>query len=136
MKTTYRNNTLEGVLAGVRGVTSIIALASFALLFGFYEPPIPERIVFGVQTAVLIVFVGISITRLFNAESRREYLYANWYDLPALLVLGMWFVLQLQEYAERSGDLGERCAPTPLLPPADTVTQETLDDLHRLLSDG
>lgn len=98
MKTTYRNNTLEGVLAGVRGVTSIIALASFALLFGFYEPPIPERIVFGVQTAVLIVFVGISITRLINAESRREYLYANWYDLPALLVLavvvigaGRWF---------------------------------------------
>ncbi|MEN6425088.1 MAG: potassium transporter TrkG [Phycisphaerales bacterium] len=89
MKITYRNNTLEGVLAGVRGVTSVIALTSFALLFGFYEPLVPESIVFSVQTAVLVVFVGISIIRLLNAESKREYLYANWYDLPALLALAV-----------------------------------------------
>ncbi len=89
MKIAYRNNTLEEVLAGVRAVTSIIALASFALLFGFYEPPIPERIVFSVQTAVLVIFVGISITRLLNAESKREYLYANWYDIPALAALAV-----------------------------------------------
>lgn len=87
MRIAYRNNTLEGVLAAVRGVASVVALASFALLFGFYEPPVPESIVFSVQTAVLIVFVGINVTRLVNAESKREYLYANWYDIPALLSL-------------------------------------------------
>jgi len=87
MRIAYRNNTLEGVLAAVRGVASVVALTSFALLFGFYEPPVSESIVFSVQTAVLIVFVGINVTRLLNAEFKREYLYANWYDIPALLSL-------------------------------------------------
>jgi len=87
MRIAYRNNTLEVVLAGVRGVASLIALASFALLFGFYEPPVPESIVFSVQSAVLVVFVGISVVRLLNAESKHEYLYVNWYDIPALVAL-------------------------------------------------
>lgn len=87
MKITYRNNKLETVLAVVRAVASLIAVASFALLFGFYEPPIPESIVFTVQTLVFLVFLGTSIVRLINAESKREYLYVNWYDIPALVAL-------------------------------------------------
>ena len=87
MQIIYRNNTLENVLAAVRAVTSLIAVASFALLFGFYEPPIRESIVFTVQTVVFFTFLGISILRLLNAESKREYLYVNWYDIPALVAL-------------------------------------------------
>jgi len=87
MKIAYRNNALEEVLAGVRAVASLIAVASFALLFGFYEPPVRESIVFGVQTVVFFIFLGSSIIRLFNAESKREYLYVNWYDIPALVAL-------------------------------------------------
>ncbi len=87
MQVTYRHNTLEIAMAGVRGVTSLIAVASFALLFGFYESPIPESIVFTVQTVVFFTFLGTSIIRLFNAESKREYLYVNWYDIPALVAL-------------------------------------------------
>ncbi len=87
MKIAYKNNTLEYVLAGVRAVTSLIAVASFALLFGFYEPPIPEPIVFSVQTAVFFIFLGINIIRLLNAESKREFFYVNWYDIPALVAL-------------------------------------------------
>jgi hypothetical protein len=87
MKIAYRNQTLEEVLAGLRGVMALIAVASFALLFGFYEPPIRESIVFSVQTVVFLTFLGTSIVRLINAESKREYLYVNWYDVPALLAL-------------------------------------------------
>lgn len=87
MQITYKYNTLETVLAGVRGVTSLIAVASFALLFGFYEPLVPESIVFTVQTVVFFTFLGTSVIRLFNAESKREYLYVNWYDIPALVAL-------------------------------------------------
>lgn len=87
MKIAYRNQTLEEVLAGLRGVMSLIAVASFALLFGFYEPLIRESIVFSVQTVVFLTFLGTSIVRLINAESKREYLYVNWYDVPALLAL-------------------------------------------------
>ncbi|MBP7050776.1 MAG: Trk family potassium uptake protein [Phycisphaerae bacterium] len=87
MKIAYKNNLLEDVLAGVRAVASFIAVASFALLFGFYDPPVPEPFVFAVQSAVFFVFLGSSVLRLLNARFKREYLYANWYDIPALLAL-------------------------------------------------
>lgn len=87
MRIAYRNIVLEEVLAGVMAVTSLIAVASFALLFGFYEPPVRESIVFSIQTAVFFIFLGVSVFRLLNAESRREYLYVNWYDIPALIAL-------------------------------------------------
>lgn len=87
MNIAYRNNALEEVSAGVRAVASLVAVASFALLFGFYEPLVRESIVFSVQTLVFFVFLGVSIVRLLNAESKREYLYVNWYDIPALVVL-------------------------------------------------
>jgi trk system potassium uptake protein TrkH len=87
MQVTYRNNSLETVLAGIRGVMSLVAVASFALLFGFYEPPVPESIVFTVQTVLFFTFLGTSTIRLLNAEFKREYLYVNWYDIPALVAL-------------------------------------------------
>jgi trk system potassium uptake protein len=87
MQVIYRNRSLETVLAGVRGVISLVAVASFALLFGFYEPPVPESIVFTIQTVVFFTFLGTSVIRLFNAESKREFLYVNWYDIPALVAL-------------------------------------------------
>lgn len=89
MKVIYKNKRLERVLAGVRAVASLIAVASFALLFGFYESPVRETIVFTVQTIVFFIFLGSSIVRLVNADSRREYLYVNWYDIPALLALAV-----------------------------------------------
>lgn len=100
MQITYRYNTLETAMAGVRGVTSLIAVVSFALLFGFYEPPVPESIVFTVQTVVFFVFLGTSIVRLFNAESKREYLYVNWYDIPALVALASAVIFAKQWFGE------------------------------------
>jgi len=92
MKVAYKNNTLERVLIEVRAVTSLVAVASFALLFGFYEPPLPEAIVFRVQTAVFLIFLASKLIRLFNARSVREFVYVNWYDIPALLVLSVVLV--------------------------------------------
>jgi trk system potassium uptake protein TrkH len=87
MQVVYRHKSLETVLAGVRAAVSLIAVASFALLYGFYEPPVPESIVFAVQTFVFFTFLVTSAIRLFNAESKREFLYVNWYDIPALVAL-------------------------------------------------
>jgi trk system potassium uptake protein TrkH len=100
MQITYRYNTLETAMAGARGVMSLIAVVSFALLFGFYEPPAPESIVFTVQTVVFFVFLGTSIVRLFNAESKREYLYVNWYDIPALVALALAVIFAKQWFGE------------------------------------
>jgi len=98
MKISYRNNVLERVLIGTKGVTSLAVVGSFALSFGFYEPPVPLSIVMHVQVVLLAIFLAGKTLRLLNAESRREYLFANWYEVPLLLALalvlagaGRWF---------------------------------------------
>ena len=98
MKIAYRNKRLEQALIGVKAVASLIIVASFALLFGFYRPPLPGDILVGVLTAMLAIFVAGKIVRLLNAESKREYLFANWYEIPMLVALavtvvgaGRWF---------------------------------------------
>jgi len=89
MKIAYKNDTLEQVLMGVKAVTSLIIVASFALLFGFYEPPLPVPFLAGVLIATLGVFLTGKLIRLFNAESKREYLVVNWYEIPALAALAV-----------------------------------------------
>src|SRR3990172_7840292 len=89
MKIAYRNDTLERVLTGIKAVTSLIIVASFALLFGFYEPPLPSPFLVGVLIVALAIFISGKIVRLLNAESKREYLLANWYEIPMLVALGI-----------------------------------------------
>ncbi len=89
MKIAYRNDTLEQVLTGVKGVTSLVIVASFSLLFGFYEPPLPVPLLVGVLFVALVIFVVGKTIRLFNAKSLREYLLANWYEIPMLVALAV-----------------------------------------------
>lgn len=98
MKIAYKNRTLEQVLTGVKAVASVAIVVSFALRFGFYEPPVPIRLLVGVLIGMLFIFVGGKLIRLFNAQSKREYLVANWYEIPMLIALtvvlagaGRWF---------------------------------------------
>ena len=89
MKIAYKNSTLEQVLTGVKAAASVTIVVSFALLFGFYEPPLPPRLLVGVLIGMLFIFLAGKIIRLFNAESKREYLVANWYEIPMLIALGV-----------------------------------------------
>lgn len=89
MKIAYRNNGLERVLTGVKGVSSMTVVASFVLLFGFYDPPVPPEVIFNVQLVMLFIFLAGKVIRLLNAESRREYIVANWYEIPMLAALGI-----------------------------------------------
>lgn len=98
MKIAYKNRTLEQVLTGIKAGASVTIVVSFALRFGFYEPPLPIRLLVGVLIGMLFIFVGGKLIRLFNAESKREYLVANWYEIPMLIALavvlvgaGRWF---------------------------------------------
>jgi len=110
MKIAYKNSTLERVLTAVKGVTSVAIVVAFALRFGFYEPPLPVRFLVGVLIGTLFIFVGGKMIRLFNAESKREYVVANWYEIPMLIALlvalvgaGRWFgrtePAQIQDWA-------------------------------------
>ena len=98
MKIAYKNSALERALTGVKAVASITIVVSFALRFGFYEPPLPVRFLAAVLLGMLFIFVGGKLIRFFNAQSKREYLVANWYEIPMLTVLivtlvgaGRWF---------------------------------------------
>jgi trk system potassium uptake protein TrkH len=89
MQIHYKNNQLEKVLIAIKVITSAMVVASFVMLFGFYEPLMPAGILFNVQIALLCIFIIGKIIRFFNAESIKEYLLANWYDLPLLIALGV-----------------------------------------------
>jgi len=69
-------------------VTSAMVVASFVILFGFDEPLLPTRILFRIQIALLGIFITGKIIRLLNAESIKEFLVANWFEIPLLVALG------------------------------------------------
>jgi len=92
MQIAYKNDSLEQVLIGVKAVASLIIVVSFALLFGFYEPPLPPEILIGILILMLGIFLAGKIVRLLNAESKREYFVANWYEIPMLVALGVVLV--------------------------------------------
>jgi len=89
MKIAYKNERLEKVLIGIKAVTSAMVVASFVMLFGFDEPVLPVRVLFKVQIGLLCIFIAGKITRLVNAESTKEFLLANWFEIPLLVTLGV-----------------------------------------------
>ncbi len=98
MQIAYKNKTLEKRLKAVKAIASAMVVASFVILFGFDEPLLPVNILFKVQLGMLCVFLAGKIIRLFNAQSMREYIVANWFEIPLLVTLtviifgaGRWF---------------------------------------------
>lgn len=87
MKIAFKNSSLEKTLVGVKAVTSLMVVASFVLLFGFYEPPVREGIIYRVQIVLLFVFLLGKVIRLLNARSKKEYILASWYEIPMLIAL-------------------------------------------------
>ncbi|AQT67167.1 Ktr system potassium uptake protein B [Anaerohalosphaera lusitana] len=101
MKITYKNKTLEWALIALTAVTAAAVVASFVLHYGFREPMIPTRIVNIIHITALLAFLTEKILRLHNAASKREYLRANFFEVPLLVALliavlgaGRWFALE------------------------------------------
>jgi len=98
MQVSYKNTTLETTTKAVKALASALVVASFVLLFGFKKPLLPTPILYSLQLSLLFVFIIGKIIRLFNAESKRQFLYANWFEIPLLVALaaavfgaGRWF---------------------------------------------
>jgi len=89
MNITYKNQSLERILIFVNAFTATVVVASFVLLFGFDEPLFRAWILYSVQVALLCVFVGEKLIRMFNAVSKAEFWRANWFEIPLLLALGI-----------------------------------------------
>jgi len=107
MQITYKNKLLERILIAANILAASVVVASFVLLFGFHEPLLPAWILYTIQVVLLSVFVAEKTIRLFNAASKMEFLRANWFEIPLLLVLaaavlgaGRWFAPTKAEAAE------------------------------------
>jgi len=85
----YKNKGLERWLICVKALASAVVVASFVLLFGFEEPLLPVRLLYTVQLAMLCVFLAGKVIRLFNAQFVREFLIANWFEIPLLIALAV-----------------------------------------------
>jgi len=107
MQIIYKNKPLERILIGANALTAAVVVASFVMLFGFDEPLIHAWILYTVQVALLSVFVAEKIIRMFNATSKSDFWWANWFEIPLLLALGItvfgagrWFAPTKAESAE------------------------------------
>ncbi len=107
MQITYKNKPLERVLIGANALVAAVVVASFVLLFGFHEPLLRAWILYTIQVALLCVLIADKIIRMFNAVSKAEFWWANWFEIPLLLLLGFtvlgagrWFAPTKAESAE------------------------------------
>jgi len=98
MKITYKNRGFEKWLFGINVLTAAAVAACFVMLFGFYKPVLPVELLYTVQIVALCIFIAEKPARLLNSLSAREYLAANWFEIPLLLALaiavfgaGRWF---------------------------------------------
>ena len=89
MRIAYKNMKLERALTVVKAVTSAMVMASFVILFGFDRPLLPLDILFRIQIGMLCVFLVGKTIRFFNAVSKKEYVVANWFEIPMLFTLGI-----------------------------------------------
>ncbi|MHC4436422.1 MAG: TrkH family potassium uptake protein [Planctomycetota bacterium] len=107
MQIVYKNKPLERVLIGANALAAAVVVASFVLLFGFHEPVLQIWFLYTVQVVLLSVFVAEKIIRMFNAVSKSEFLRANWFEIPLLLLLGITVIGAGRWYAPTEPESAE-----------------------------
>ena len=100
MKIVYKNVILERCLLTVNLVTAMIVVSTFVSLYGFLNPLLPERALHIVQVICFMLFVAEKTCRYLNTVFKREFFYANWFEIPLLSMLtvgvlgaGLWFAV-------------------------------------------
>jgi len=99
MQIRNKNKKLEHFITGTNVLTSAVVTATFVLLYGFDEPQVfSVRTLHVIQVATFFVFVFEKLARFVNSFSKREFLAANWFEIPLLTGLvvvvfgaGRWF---------------------------------------------
>ncbi len=83
----YKNKQLERATIFVKAATSAMVVATFVMLFGFDEPLVPVGNLYKIQVAMLCIFLVGKIVRLLNARSVKQFVVANWFEIPLLAAL-------------------------------------------------
>ena len=84
---TYKNKRLEKAITAVNMAAAAIVAVSFAMLFGYEEPYLPEQILYIAQTCLLIYFVAEKLVRFFNTQFKSEFFRVFWPQIPILAAL-------------------------------------------------
>jgi len=112
MQIHYKNSRLERILTGVNILAAAVVAVSFAMLFGFDEPLVAREVLYGVQIALLFVFIAEKAARVVNSVFLKEYLQVFWIQIPLLIGLllvlfgaGRWFA-ESEPAAVRHGAVG------------------------------
>jgi len=98
MKIHYKNAALERLVIAANGLAAASAAGTFVLLYGFDRVLLPTTVLYTAQFISLLIFLAEKAVRFANAESRREFLKYNWFEIPLLSILllsvagaGHWF---------------------------------------------
>ncbi|MEJ5260946.1 MAG: potassium transporter TrkG [Anaerohalosphaeraceae bacterium] len=98
MRIHYKNAAVERAVMAANGLAVATVAATFVLLYGFDRLLLPAKVLYTVQFVCLAVFLTEKAVRFSNAESRREFLKYNWFEIPLLSILflsvvgaGRWF---------------------------------------------
>lgn len=87
MKLKYNNKKLEFSTLAATTCVCLVVIATFVLLHGFNEPVLPVKILHTIQIIAFITLLIEKVIRSVNAESKRQFLRANWFEIPILLIL-------------------------------------------------
>lgn len=101
MRISYKNSILERSLLAVSVFVSVTVAGTFVSLYGFDKPLVSERFLHIIQVACFLVFLFEKTCRYLNSLSKREFFYANWFEIPLLSLLtvgvfgsGSWFAIE------------------------------------------
>jgi len=87
MKIRYENRNIERTLIAINALAAAAVTATYVLLYGFKEPLLSVSLLHTIQVGALLVFLGEKVIRFFNALSRADFVKANWFEIPLLIVL-------------------------------------------------
>ena len=100
MKLVYKNKAVERSITALNFAAMSVVIATFVMLYGFDEPIFPAGLLHIVQAVMVFVFLSEKIIRFFNAESKRQFLKVNWFEIPLIIGLiiialgaGRWFAV-------------------------------------------
>lgn len=74
----------------------LAALASLIVEYGFREPLVATEFMLAIQWAAVIVFVGLRVLNLLDAEHRREAVREHWLDYVLMVIAILAIFIQLE----------------------------------------
>ncbi|MEN8126328.1 MAG: potassium transporter TrkG [Planctomycetota bacterium] len=87
MKLFYKNKQVDRWVTGFNSMATAAVIAIFVMLYGFDRAILPLPVLQTAEVVLCFYFFAEKVVRFFNAESKRQFLRFNWFEIPQLLVL-------------------------------------------------